>query len=238
MRAKIKFYYGFTLVELLVVISIIALLLSIMMPALSRARGQAKKVVCSSRVKQHALGLSMYISENKGYLPPPLAPGPNPWIIAGGTAYWQTQIANYVVGKNALATSNMPDGPMWLCPEQTVVNKKRIGCNWYATNSNLCTWNNTTVNPKADTVTPYKLMNIKQPATILYETDAVEHIVSYDYSGANWSYPYYRSGGKSMGRVNDARHLGRENILWLDMHVSTLSEKEFMGNFSLWVPRQ
>ena len=51
---------GFTLVELLVVIAIIALLMAVLLPALTRAREQGKRVVCMNNLKQLTLGWMNY----------------------------------------------------------------------------------------------------------------------------------------------------------------------------------
>jgi prepilin-type N-terminal cleavage/methylation domain-containing protein len=58
---------GFTLVELLVVISIIALLLSILMPSLGKARDQARDIVCKSNLKQWGLYINLYVNDYGRY---------------------------------------------------------------------------------------------------------------------------------------------------------------------------
>jgi prepilin-type N-terminal cleavage/methylation domain-containing protein len=78
---------AFTLVELLVVISIIAILLAILMPALSKTRESARTLVCGSNLKQCGMAMMMYAQDYDGKSPP------DPVVFG---EYWFNKLAPYL----------------------------------------------------------------------------------------------------------------------------------------------
>jgi prepilin-type N-terminal cleavage/methylation domain-containing protein len=69
MRSHTHARQAFTLIEVLVVVAIIALLISILLPSLQAARGEAKFVVCQSNIRQMGMGMSYFANEHKDYYP-------------------------------------------------------------------------------------------------------------------------------------------------------------------------
>jgi len=93
---------AFTLIELLVVVAIIALLISILLPSLARAREQTKSVKCLANLKSLGQGIMIYVTGERDILPGPLHPAvyrnmgtewltnpENPFRVTGDFVYYQ-----------------------------------------------------------------------------------------------------------------------------------------------------
>src|SRR5437868_15355734 len=75
MKPSVFHRRGFTLIELLVVIAIVALLAALLLPALARAKEQARRIKCVSNVKQVSLAIKLFALEEDGYYPWHIVPG-------------------------------------------------------------------------------------------------------------------------------------------------------------------
>src|SRR3954470_2096393 len=106
-------YSGFTLVELLVVIGIIAVLVGILLPALSSARRQAAATKCLASLREIGNAMQMYAIDSKGWYPPGQLQTASGVVYnidgvdypaSGSYAYWFQFLAKYAT-KSKLGTS-------------------------------------------------------------------------------------------------------------------------------------
>lgn len=110
--------WAFTLIEILVVISIIALLMSILMPSLMKAREQAKRAVCMTNLRSIGQGIYIYANDNKGRLVPGDFPVPwDVWAEPPGCSNKQSVNLGYLLTSGALPIP-MDDNNVFFCPSR------------------------------------------------------------------------------------------------------------------------
>jgi prepilin-type N-terminal cleavage/methylation domain-containing protein len=203
---------AFTLVELLVVIGIIAVLLGLLLPALSRAQQQARQAVCASNLRQIGLHLMMYANQSRGWLYPvgPKNPVTQEYATLGDDLglprekRWPVYVFSPAVW----------NPPIMLCPSDFEPREEHS----YVLNHHLANKNVKASDSRAGELTSPEIV-----------------VMGEKYSTRS---DYYMGRDEFTKVVEPYRHgvSYGSNYLYLDMHVSTTPPDEARSGTDPWDP--
>lgn len=216
---------GFTLMELLVVVAVIALLISILLPSLSRAREQGKSTVCLSNMRNLMLATQMYEQSYDGHFP-------SAGYYHGGQANeadksWIIQLANEYGKQRDMLRCPSDLSPFWSQP-----NPDAVGLNGNPDDPNdpgsgfrqtSYASNGYTAYPVGDNEIIYnRRERIRWPSTTIFWAEIVGEG---EYANADhvhpetwWSNPRQFAGEQ----IDLERHLKKANYAFVDGHAESL----------------
>jgi len=216
-----KFSKAFTLAELLVVISIIAVLLAVLIPALTKARQQSQKIVCSSNMRQMGIALQCYFEDNDTRLPN------SSCHITDPNQYWLKILSKY-----------LKQNLLFKCPSDTA--KEFIDWNKPLSGQGNKRWSSFALNALLDSKCSRfkgrynRTKMIPKPQYCIYAAESPSSWTSYDHiHPEQWA-----DIREAKGKIAYDRHNKKSNYLFADGHTEILEiEKTFSwpGN-CLWFP--
>lgn len=214
----------FTLIELLMVITIIAVLTSMLLPALGKARDRARQISCANNLKQIVAAGMLYMNDSHGYFVP-LRHGGNSWFA-------NPQYYPY------LGVSDRSWKPSLYCPMATYAASENEVMYSYGQNYQdlIANWSNDSV------FRGYYAPKIKNPSTKIAFADAFDFMISWYGSDPSrndsyWKYLETAASGRSTGNTN-YRHGQKKtaNFAFFDGRVENIFWNEVCpyGKIAMW----
>lgn len=192
---------GFTLIELMVAVAVMATLLGILLPALGMAREHAASATCQSNLRQWGLALTFHMNENGGEIPR-RGQGIQPVERVDRPEDWFNCLAPRVGERpygQLVADGRCPrvgDQSVFICP--SAADPGGTCFLPYAMNMYLSPW----IRPR-----PHRLEEIVRPDRLVFMADAPG--------------PYASTVPSRLSYSVAARHMGRANVVFVDGHVAS-----------------
>lgn len=210
---------GLTLIELLISIAVIVILGSITFPILKQSQNNARRTFCTGNMRQWAIALSLYCSDNEASLPDDgsfTGSSDNGWMNVL-PAYLEVPRYKDIPGYGT-AITNLPLFHIWTCPGRKFQRPWKAGQNYYvcyAMNSEL----DDVAGEDGEGVNMAQIPN--PPATVvLFDTCADKLVNNYK--------------GFALGKAT-LSHISGGNILFADGHVSYIKKEQILTASGRWI---
>lgn len=222
---------GFTLVELLIVVAIIAMLAAMLLPALREAREKSKTISCQNNLKQLAAASFLYCGDYNDWLPH--SGGASATTLDGIYVCWKALLAPYL-GITELSRYKLEHG-IFNCPTQkNVCTNTGYGANGFYGGYG---WNWQYLGYRDDPVYKpawCKLASISKPSLTIEIGDTSDYYYTDNSSAGVCFYLYSYSNIEYTGN----RHNNGGSYAWADGHVTYNKASDIMKNSPLWFLRE